>query len=62
MALLGGDLIDHVCQRQLEKRPALTLGSLHEELLAHGAVCLPLVVERACDRETWDQALREVLS
>lgn len=62
MALLGADLIEHLCRRQLEQRPTSTLGSLHEELLAHGAVSLPLVVERACDRKTWNQALREVLS
>ncbi|MCG8102298.1 MAG: DUF885 domain-containing protein [Candidatus Thiodiazotropha endolucinida] len=62
MALLGAELIEHLCQRQLEQRPGSTLRSLHEELLAHGAVALPLVVQRACDRETWEQALNEVLS
>ncbi|MES9943841.1 MAG: DUF885 family protein [Candidatus Thiodiazotropha sp.] len=62
MALLGSELIDHLCQQQLEQRPDATLRSLHEELLAHGAVALPLVVQRACDRETWDQALSEVLA
>jgi hypothetical protein len=62
MALLGAELIEHLCQRQLEQRHGLTLRSLHEELLAHGAVALPLVVQRAYGRETWEQSLKEVLS
>jgi hypothetical protein len=62
MALLGAELIEHLCRRQRELRPDATLRSLHEELLAHGAVALPLVVQRACGRNTWEQALKEVLS
>jgi hypothetical protein len=62
MALLGAELIEHLCQQQLDQRPGSTLRSLHDELLAHGAVALPLVVQRACDRETWEQTLKEVLS
>ncbi|MES9993472.1 MAG: DUF885 family protein [Candidatus Thiodiazotropha sp.] len=62
MALLGAEMIENLCQRQLEQRPDATLRSLHEELLAHGAVSLPLVVQRACGRDTWDQALKELLT
>jgi hypothetical protein len=61
MALLGAELIGHLCQQELSQRPGATLRSLHDELLAHGAVALPLVVQRACGREVWEQALREVL-
>ncbi|MET0070973.1 MAG: DUF885 family protein [Candidatus Thiodiazotropha sp.] len=62
MALLGAEMMENLCQQQLAQRPEATLRSLHEELLAHGAVSLPLVVQRACGRETWDQTLKELLS
>ncbi|MCU7871076.1 MAG: hypothetical protein KZQ98_21510, partial [Candidatus Thiodiazotropha sp. (ex Lucinoma borealis)] len=62
MALLGADLIEHLTQQLLAQRPGVTLHSLHEELLAHGAVALPLVVQRACGQETWENAINEVLS
>lgn len=62
MALLGADLIERLSQRLLEQRAGMTLRAFHEELLAHGAVALPLVVQRACGQETWEQALSEVLS
>ena len=62
MALLGADLMEHLSRQLLEQRPGATLKSLHEELLAHGAVALPLVVQRACGQEVWEQALKEVMS
>jgi hypothetical protein len=61
MALLGAEMIEYLCQQKLNQRPGSTLRSLHEALLAHGAIALPLVVQRACDRETWDYALKEVI-
>lgn len=61
MALLGADLIEHLTQQLLAQRPGVTLYSLRKELLAHGAVALPLVVQRACGQETWENAINEVL-
>ncbi|MCU7907154.1 MAG: DUF885 domain-containing protein [Candidatus Thiodiazotropha sp. (ex Epidulcina cf. delphinae)] len=62
MALLGADLIERLNLRLLEQRPGLNLRAFHEALLAHGAVALPLVAQRACGRETWEHTLSEVLS
>jgi hypothetical protein len=62
MALLGAEMIEHLCQQQLKARPDSTLRSLHEELLAHGAVALALVVQRACGRDVWEEALSEVIA
>jgi hypothetical protein len=61
MALLGAELIDHLCQQALARRPGVTLRSIHDELLAQGAVALPLVVQRAYGQAVWERALSEVL-
>jgi hypothetical protein len=61
MALLGAEMIDRLCQQQLKQRPGTTPRSLHEALLAHGTVALPLVVERAYGRDVWVQTLNEVM-
>ena len=62
MALLGADLLDYLSKQYLADNPGASIRVLHEQLLAHGAVALPLVVKRALGQQQWDQALREVLS
>jgi hypothetical protein len=62
MALLGADLLEHLSGWYLEEHPESTLKLLHEQLMVHGTVALPLVIQRACGRERWEQALQEVLS
>ncbi|MEW8498830.1 MAG: DUF885 family protein [Candidatus Thiodiazotropha taylori] len=62
MALLGADLLEQLSNRYLEQNAAASIKQLHEQLLAHGAVALPLVVKRALGQQEWDQALSEVLS
>jgi hypothetical protein len=61
MALLGADLIEYLSKQFLENNPEQPIQALHEQLLAHGAVALPLVVKRALGQRQWDQALSEVL-
>lgn len=61
MALLGADLIERLAARLLGQRSELRLCDFHEALLAHGAVALPLVVQRAFGRDLWRQTLNEVL-
>jgi len=61
MALLGADLIERLAARFLEQRPERGLEGFHEELLAHGAVALPLVVQRAFGDDLWRQTLNEAL-
>ncbi len=62
MALLGADLLALLIQQQQVQYPNKSLLTLHETLLAHGAVALPLVVRRACGAAIWEQSLKEVLS
>jgi hypothetical protein len=60
MALLGADLIEHLrCQMQ-QQYPTRPLKILHEELLVHGPVALPLVVCRACGQEIWEGIMKEL--
>jgi hypothetical protein len=61
MALLGAELMGHLCQQAIARRPGSSLRSLHNELLAHGAVALPLVAQRVCGQAVWEQLLNEVL-
>ncbi|MCU7796855.1 MAG: DUF885 domain-containing protein [Candidatus Thiodiazotropha sp. (ex Myrtea spinifera)] len=61
MALLGADLIEHLGSRLLQQKPEITLMDFHEGLLAHGAVALPLVVQRAFGQEIWEEMIAEVL-
>ncbi|MEJ2610427.1 MAG: DUF885 domain-containing protein [Candidatus Thiodiazotropha sp.] len=61
MALLGADLIEQLIRLLLDDRPGTPLKSLHEALLAHGVVALPLVVQRAFGEVIWEQTLNEVL-
>ncbi|MET0066773.1 MAG: DUF885 family protein [Candidatus Thiodiazotropha sp.] len=62
MALLGADLLEHLIRQQQEQYPDRSLLALHEALLAHGAVALPLVVQRACGQGIWEESLKEVMS
>ncbi|MET0029311.1 MAG: DUF885 family protein [Candidatus Thiodiazotropha sp.] len=61
MALLGADLLERLIQQQQQQYPDRSLLALHEALLAHGAVALPLVVQRACGQEIWESSLKSVL-
>ncbi len=61
MALLGADLIGHLQQLLARRQPDLSLCDFHERLLAHGAVALPLVVQRAFGSEIWQETLEGVL-
>jgi hypothetical protein len=62
MALLGADLLECLSKQFSENNPETSIKVLHEQLLAHGAVALPLVVKRALGQQQWDHALNEVLS
>jgi hypothetical protein len=62
MALLSADLLERLSGWYLEEYPESTLESLHEQLMVHGVVALPLVIQRACGHERWEQVLQEVLS
>jgi hypothetical protein len=62
MALLGADLFESLSKQYSEANPGSSLMALHTQLLAHGAVALPLVVKRACGAEAWEKALNEVIS
>ncbi len=62
MALLGADLLELLIQQQQAQYPDKSLLVLHETLLAHGAVALPLVVQRAFGEAIWERSLKAVLS
>lgn len=61
MALVGAAIIDTSRRIVLEQRPDLSLQAFHSELLAHGAVALPLVVKRVFGDSVWQQVTDEVL-
>jgi hypothetical protein len=61
MALVGAAIIDTSRRIMLQQRPKLNLQAFHSELLAHGAVALPLVVQRVFGEEIWRQVTDEVL-
>ena len=62
MALLGASLMDVARQIVLRSEEALSLQDYHAQLLAHGAVSLPLVVKRVYGEAVWQQAMDEVLA
>jgi hypothetical protein len=62
MALLGADLIEYMSEQYHAIDPGAPPLTLHGQLLAHGAVAMPLVVQRAFGQEYWEQALNRVLS
>jgi hypothetical protein len=61
MALLGADLIGQLVSLLQQQQPDLSLCDFHEVLLAHGAVALPLVVQRAFGSDVWQATLNSVL-
>ncbi|MES9940029.1 MAG: DUF885 family protein [Candidatus Thiodiazotropha sp. 6PLUC2] len=61
MALLGADLLEHLSNQYIQANPGSSPLTLHEQLLSHGPVALPLVVQRACGQEIWDRAVNEVV-
>ncbi len=62
MALIGASLMDTTRQIVLQKQPQLSMQAFHSQLLAHGAVSLPLVVKRVFGEEVWQQVTDEVLT
>jgi hypothetical protein len=62
MALIGASLMDTTRQIVSREQPQLSLQAFHSQLLAHGAVSLPLVVKRVFGEEIWQQVTDEVLT
>lgn len=61
MALIGASMMDTSRRIVLQEQPDLSLMAFHSELLAHGAVALPLVVKRVYGDAVWQQVTDEVL-
>lgn len=62
MAQLGADMFEYLVNQHLETKPDASPMAMHQQLMLHGAVALPLVVQRTFGHECWEQALTEVLS
>ena len=62
MALIGAAMMDTSRRIVLQNQPELSLQDFHSELLAHGAVALPLVVRRVYGDDVWQQVNDEVLA
>ena len=62
MALLGASLMETTRRIVMAQQPQLSQQDYHAQLMAHGAVSLPLVVKRVYGDEIWQQAMDEVLT
>jgi len=62
MALLGNAMIQTTRRVVGERQPTLGPSQFHSQLLAHGAVSLPLVVRRVYGDEVWQRVSDEVLT
>ncbi|MEN8179473.1 MAG: DUF885 family protein [Pseudomonadota bacterium] len=61
MALIGATMMDTSRRIVLQEQPALSLQAFHSEMLAHGAVALPLVMRRVYGDVIWQQVIDEAL-
>lgn len=61
MALIGASLMETTRRLVMQQQPELSLQMFHSDLLAYGAVALPLVVQRTYGSELWQQVTDEVL-
>ncbi|MDJ0805425.1 MAG: DUF885 family protein [Gammaproteobacteria bacterium] len=61
MALIGASMMDTSRRLVLQAKPELSLQAFHSEILAHGAVALPLVIKRVYGEAIWQQVTDEVL-
>ncbi|MGD8589995.1 MAG: DUF885 family protein [Chromatiales bacterium] len=62
MALLGASLIETTRRIVMEQQSELSQQDYHAQLMAHGAVSLPLVVKRVYGEAVWQRAMDEVLA
>ena len=62
MALLGASLMETTRRIVTARRPELNHQDYHAQLMAHGAVSLPLVVQRVYGEAIWQRAMEEVLT
>ena len=61
MALIGATMMDTSRRIVMHDRQQLSLRAFHSELLAHGAVALPLVIKRVYGEDIWRRVTDEVL-
>jgi hypothetical protein len=60
MALLGASLMETTRQIVMDQPSGLSQWEFHAQLLAHGAVSLPLVVKRVYGEAVWQRAMDDV--